>query len=310
MKQADDLLRQACAEIAREEADSFEQSLTRSANREAEELSRHHRLKALRVIQRHTKKPGQIRSLLLPLAAALIAVLGGALLSLRSSPPDALQQSQPPTEIMVQPYYTPETTGAFSSTAAPTPTVLPTEEAVIFPTVSPIIDNNPIAATTEPSNPTNTPTLSPTFTPLPIASPTPVPTAEPAPAPTPLPVSTPEPESTSLVPAGWQGEHFPTLLPPGFELASVTREDDCCTAAYTRYGQTLIFTEYNHARLIEAPKDADYEYIQVNGIVVLQARTDSGVTLTWEMDDHTLSLFTPQGDGIDIAESVEKISKP
>ena len=93
-------------------------------------------------------------------------------------------------------------------------------------------------------------------------------------------------------------------------MASVTREDDCCTAAYTRYEQLLTFTEYDHARLIETPKDADYEYIQVNGIVVLQARTESGVTLTWEMDDHTLSLFTPQGDGIDIAESVIKISEP
>ena len=304
MKQADDLLRQACAEIAREEADSFEQSLTRSASREAEEVYRWHRPKALRVIQRHTKKPGRTRSVFLPIAAALILVLGGALFSLRSSPPDAIQQSQPPAEIMIQPYYTPKSTGTFSSTAAPTPT----EEPTASPTSSPIIDPNPIVSTTVSIDPANTPTLSPTFTPLPTASPTPAPTAEPTPAPTPLPVSTPEP--ASLAPAGWLGEHFPTLLPPGFELASVTREDDCCTAAYTRYGQLLTFTEYDHARLIEAPKDADYNYIQVNGIVVLQARTDNGVTLTWDMDGHTLSLFTPQGDGIDIAESVIKISEP
>lgn len=306
MKQADDLLRQACGEIAREEADRFEQSLTRSASREAEEAYRHHRLKALRVIQRHTKKQGQTRSLLLPLAAALIAVLGGVLFSLRSSPPDAIQQSQPPAEILVQPYYSPEPTATLSPTAAPAPT----EEPAVSPTPSPIIDLNPIVSTTELSIPTNMPTSSPTFAPLPTASPTSVPTVEPTPTPTPLPVSTPTPEPASPVPAGWQGEYFPTLLPPGFELASVTREDDCCTAAYTRYGQLLTFTEYDQARLIEAPKDADYAYIQVNGIVVLQARTDNGVMLTWDMDGHTLSLFTPQGDGIDIAESVEKTSKP
>ena len=292
MKQADDLLRQACAEIAREEADSFEQSLTRSASREAEEAYRHHRLKALAVIKRRTGKPGH--SLFLPLAAALLIVLGGAVFSMRHSPNDMTEQTQPPAGITVQPFYTAEPTAApsptLSSAVAASPTVSPTKTPIIEKTSTIIPTETPFIS---PSS-----TLSPTFTPLPTETPAPVPTA------------TPEPDSASRIPAGWQGEHFPTLLPPGFELASVTREDDCCTAAYSRYGQLLTFTEYDHPRLIEAPENADYEYIQVNGIVVLQARTDNGVTLTWNMDGHTLSLFTPQGDGIDIAESVIKIPEP
>ena len=289
MKQADDLLRQACAEIAREEADSFEQSLTRSASREAEEAYRHHRLKALAVIKRHTGTSGH--PLLLPLAAALLIVLGGAVFSMRHSPKDMTEQIQPPSEITVQPFYTAE------PTAAPSPTLssVVTASSTPPPTEAPIIGQTPTAIPTETPFISPSPAPSTTFTPLPTEAPTPVPTA------------TPEPENASLVPAGWQGEHFPTLLPPGFELLSVTREDDCCTAAYTRYGQLLTFTEYDHTRLIEAPKDADYKYIQVNGFVVLQARTDNGVTLTWDMDGHTLSLFTPQGDGIDLAESVIKI---
>lgn len=291
MKQADDLLRQACVEIAREEADSFEQNLTRSASQEAEEAYRHHRLKALAVIKRHTEQKRSLRAFL-PIAAALLITLGGAVFSMRHSPKDMTEQTQPPSEITVQPFYTAE------PTAAPSPTLssVVMTSSTPSPTEAPIIEQSPTIIPTVTPFISPSPTPSPTFTPLPTEAPTSAPTA------------TPEPESASLIPAGWQGEHFPTLLQPGFELLSVTREDDCCTAAYTRYGQLLTFTEYDHPRLIEAPKDADYEYIQVNGFVVLQARTDNGVTLTWDIDGHTLSLFTPQGDGIDIAESVEKIS--
>ena len=56
MKQTDDLLREACAELAEEETDALEQSLNRTAIREAEEVYRHHRPKALRLIRRYTRK--------------------------------------------------------------------------------------------------------------------------------------------------------------------------------------------------------------------------------------------------------------
>ena len=304
MNQGDDLLRAALSEIAQEEADAFQQSLSRADSREAEEAYRQHRMKALRLIRQETKKQERNLSFLLPIAAALVVVLGGTLLSLRQSPPDTVEQTQLPAEISVQPYFSPE------------PTLAVVEASVTqTATIAPIITQTELPIATYTQNPTVIPNAPPTYSPLPTFTPspepTPVPTLAPspssAPTETPAPTEEPEPASASLIPAGWQGEHFLTLLPPGFELLSVTREDTSSTAAYTRYGQILTFTEYDGLQLIEAPKDADYTYIPVNGTAALRVETAEGVTLTWNQGGHTLSLFTPQGDGADLAASVEII---
>ena len=295
MKQTDDLLREACAELAEEETDALEQSLNRTAIREAEEVYRHHRPKALRLIRRYTRKAGTNAARMLPIAAALVIALGGVLLALRKPASDSIEQTQLPSEISVQPFYTDSgllsPTSMISSTTF-VPSTTPTE--VSFPTLLPIA--------------TDFSTVVPTLIPLPSRIPTQVPTPVPTFAPTATPQPAVSPTSASIAPTGWQGEHFPSLLPPGFELLSVSREDDGCTAAYTRYGQTLIFTEYDASHLIETPARADYSYIEINGETALQVKSEDGVTLTWSQDGHTLSLFTPQGDGIDIAQSVKKIT--
>ena len=294
VKKADDILREACAELADEEASQLEQSLNRTAIREAEEAYRHHRPKALRLIQQHMPKRNRGR-MLLPIAAALLIALGGALMALRKPASDSIEQTQLPSEISVQPFFTDPVLLSPTSILSST-TFVPSSTPIgaFIPTPIPLI--------------TATPTVIPTFSPLPTI--TPAQTATPAPTGTPVPSLAPTvpPAPASLVPPGWQGVHYPSLLPPGFELVSVTREEDCCTAAYHRYGQTLLFMEYDTTRLIEAPTDADYAYTQINGETALQVKTDEGVTLTWNQNGHTLSLFTPQGDGTDIAESVKKVT--
>ena len=305
MKRSDDLLREACAELAEEETEALEQSMNRTAIREAEEVYRHHRPEALRLIRRLTAKHSNRRSILLPLAAALVIALGGAMLSLGRPAADPVEQTQLPTEISVQPYYT-----------APIP-ILPTSTPDVFPTtfIPPPMPEETITTTSAQiiiDKPTQLPTYAPLATQEPTQPPTPAPTETPAPTSTPAPEILPIAAATDgpavPIPSGWQGEHFLCLLPPGFELVSVTREDESCTAAYERYGQTLIFTEYDALRLIEAPANADYAYIRIHGETALQVKTDGGVILTWNQDGHTLFLFTPQGDGTDIANSIKKIT--
>ena len=234
--------------------------------------------------------------MLLPIAAALVIALGGTLLALRKPASDSIESTQIPSEISVVPYLASPTpilsftTFILSSTPSEVPSPTPASIVTVSPTVSPTF--------------ASLPTIIPTQTPMPVPTETPLPTF----APTASPLAAVSPTPTSLVPPGWQGEYFPSLLPPGFELLSVTREDDCCTAAYSRYGQTLIFTEYDTARLVEASAGADYSYLQINEETALQVKSADGVTLTWNQDGHTLSLFTPQGDGTDIAESVKKVT--
>ena len=115
-----------------------------------------------------------------------------------------------------------------------------------------------------------------------------------------------EAPAEGLVPDGWQGAYFPAYLPPNNQLVSVTREEGCNTASYRRYNQMLIFTEYDSIQLIEAAPEAEVSYMDLDGRVVMQAQDKNGITLIWEQDGHTFTLFTTEDDGLDVAASVEK----
>ena len=231
MKREEELLRQALEELAQEETDELEGSLSRSEIRQAEDLYRHHRRTALSLIRRNTRKASSPVYTYLRIAAAVAVVVGLVVFSLNRSQPDNIIQVQPPTSSVV-PYYSPVPTDSPApiETAAPVtpePTVIPAEDSkeeqipteteiidlnrIISPTITPNITefqaslptNMPQATETPMEAPTSTPTLRPTDAPTDAPTealtekPSPVPTAEPtetpAPTPTAKPTATPEP---------------------------------------------------------------------------------------------------------------------
>ena len=339
MKNGEDLLRQACADLAREEADQLERGLNRAAIREAEEAYRRHRFKALALIRRNTRRQDE-KLIFLRVAAVLLVAAVAAYFSLRSSPPDNVELDQIPNTV-VQPYYTPmpEDTPVPYPTESPTPA--PTEEPSFVPLFTTFEENIREKETASPTetakikeiptisptvNPTQTPTLSPTATPSP--TPTPIPTATPTPGPTIVPTLAPTPKPTaaptaaptaspiaaaetaappSAIPSTWQGGYYPLDIPVDYRLVSITQEEGSQAAAYAWNGQTLIFTEYEGIRMVEAPKDAQITYVSVGGIPVLRMQDEFGVTLVWNRDGRTLSLFSSVTEPTSIAESVNKI---
>ena len=204
MKREEELLRQACALAAQEEADRLEKSLSRASIREAEAVYRRHRKKARALIARHTGGASRWQAVWRA-AAVAVALLGAVYLSLSRSSPDNVESSQAPSA-SVAPYY------------SPVPIVLP-EMRETFPTNTPekeeneslqttITDNNLEISTDLPTStpsavPTEAPSPTPTHSPAPTATPTPEPTATqtptPAPTPTLAPTFTPEPTLESTV---------------------------------------------------------------------------------------------------------------
>ena len=213
MKREEDWLREACDELAREETEQWEQSLTDKDLRKADALYRRHRRRALSLIRRGASEKSSARLWLR--AAAILLMLAGALyLSLRNPPEETVPQTQL-TAVTPAPYYSP----------APTSTPNP---ATIWDDLPTVLPNNPEITAETPTNmpspeptaaffPTSSPTISPTEAPSPTATaqPTPepapaltaVPTAEPTPTPTAVPTEQPIPAPT--VPLL---NHFPSIL--------------------------------------------------------------------------------------------------
>ena len=197
MKREEELLRQACAEIAQEEADQLERGLTPSDIRQAEQAYRRHRKKALSLIRRSAKTTRPIR-VYLSAAAAAAVIFAAVYVSLNHSAPDPVTVSQPPTA-SVAPYYSPVPTAEPS----PSPTSIPPTESPVFtdiPTTSPT--KTPNSATTELVSPTfgEAPEVTPTLTLVPTRTPSPAPTQTPAPTATPGPEETVTPGYDTLRP--------------------------------------------------------------------------------------------------------------
>ena len=222
MKREEELLRQAFEELAQEEADELESSLSRSEIRQAEDLYRRHRRTALSLIRKNTRKASSPVYTYLRIAAAVAVVIGLVIFSLNRSQPDNIIQVQPPTA-SVAPYYSPAPTDSptpieTSTPFTPEPTVIPAEdsqgetiptEAPIFdieetvsPTFTPNLTESPAALPTNISQATETPTEAPTSTPTlrptdaPTSAPTEAPTEKPSPVPTAEPTETPAPTPT------------------------------------------------------------------------------------------------------------------
>ena len=108
MKREEDWLKEACAQLAQEEADQMESSLTRSEIRQAEEAYRRHRGRALSLIARRTGQGGGWARYWT--AAAALLVIGLALyFSIRPESPDPVKLAQIPTA-SVAPSFSPAPT--------------------------------------------------------------------------------------------------------------------------------------------------------------------------------------------------------
>ncbi len=344
MKREEELLRQAFEELAQEEADELERTLSRSEIRQAEDMYRHHRRTVFNLIRKNTRQTKSSARVYLRIAAAVTVILAAVILSLNRTPPDSVILTQHPT-VSVAPYYSPAPTDSPMPTetvisvptaapVTPAPTIIPADDAdgeaiptkvpnqaeidtlsptytpytVILQSESPTFD--PLPSITETPSPTNTPTAEPTDAPTskPTAEPTPAPTADPSPAPTPV-VPTPEPVPTAAsVPDAWMGNYFPFSLPVNGS-STVESGDSWQRIIWHSGNQEWVFTEYNGDELLDVPENAGISYVQWDGIVALRMEDSSGVTLAWVQDGRSFSLRSAAGDELALAQSVKRIGE-
>lgn len=273
----DDSLRKALSEIAEEEADLFERSLTAEERHQAEALFRRHRKKALSLLARRTRGAGK-GAAFLRAAAAVLVILGGVLLALRQPPRD-ITPLAPAAGSSAAPFYTP----APSPAAAPSPTVIPT----VSPTAASFLTSAPT------KSPTNTPFIEPTSTPSPTQ--------------TPLPTQTPAAMQEASVPPAWQGAYFPGVLPAGYSLEGLETSNDADSAAYSNGDDRIVFTEYAILTSLPVPDGARVAYVQWGGGAALRSEKDGCVTYTWDQDGRSFSLTATDGkQAEEIARSVKR----
>lgn len=296
MKREEALLREACAQLAQEEADRLEHSLTDAEKRETEDMFRRHRRKADRIIARSTgsASAGSRAAIALRVAACLIFATGALVLGLRYR---AQLPPQTPLSGVLSPTPAPLYTAGPAQTDSPVPSAPPTEAPAPEATVSPT--EKPVFVITASPSPTSTPyfdendQLLPTVTPLPEEADVIPPTATPSPI---------------MSPDRWTGAHYPQQLPDGYTLATVNREEDSSVAAYTLEGRALIFTEYESSLTAAVPRQSRSSYIQLDsGVIALRIEEEEGVTLIWDQDGHTLSLYGEEADVLAIANSVVRL---
>ncbi len=267
MKRSEDLLKEACTQLALEETEALLRSLDEKTLEQADALYQRHRKEIFSLLS-HKKKKG---TAWLRAAACIALVIGGAYWALSHQPPDSVFLA-PVHTASLSPYFSasPTISPTFTFFASPIPTksAKPSETFFVSPTPSPV----------------------PTHTPLPSPTLTPAPTAEP-----------------SRIPAGWTGIYFPQI-PKGYELLSLESEENLLRAAYrAEDGHAMIFEEYASAEIIHMPENAQLSYVPLNGLIALQMKTETEITLVWEQEGRTLSLTAPASQALALAESVEKI---
>ena len=337
MKHEDDWLREACASLAQEEADQLEQGLTDAEIRQAEAAYRRHRKAGLSLIRRKSARSSAAPYL--KAAAVLALVIGAVSLSFRQAPLAKLPQAQPPTA-SVFPYFTDAPTIGPAAPPTDPPPTQPTERQDGLSTASPDHQVTPGAARVPTLRPMGGPDAAASETAVPLVQPTvflpatstPHPTATPSPSPAP---ALPEAENDNRLspPEGWTGNYFPDVRPSvlnstldnsgigsldtgdGFQTASYRFGDSAALTPDTDQPQVssvtgwdLRFTEYAASVIVSLPEDADVSYVRLaDGVIALRTEADGGVTLTWDQEGQTLSLFCSGGDPLEIARSVKKL---
>ncbi len=279
MSREEDVLREACAQLAQEETDQWERSLSRADLRQAEEAYRRHRRRALSLI-RHSARGGR-RDYPWLRAAAIAVILAGAVYFTLSKPPDETVPQGQPAAFTVVPYYSP----------VPSPSA---EAETIWESF-----------TTSPEITADNSTFIPTYTPY--KAETPLVSSTPSPTPTPAPTAAPSPGPAAAepaIPGEWTGSYFPMGLLAVDADPAVTRGEGWQQISWAGW----TFTEYADSRVLNAPADAVLSYVQWEDTVALRMETARGVTLAWVRDGRSLCLHAGEGDALDMAETVKKIS--
>ena len=290
-----DILEQALSELAARETQALEKQMTFSDMQTAKKMQLAHSKENLSLIRKHTRS---FRAAPFLRAAAAIAVVVGGLMLLRTSMPektDILTPATPSLSVQTNsPSATQEPFTVMNTASLPTPT--PFVDIVETFTATPV----PLPTVIPSPEPTAEPTVSPT------AIPTPQPTSTPSPAPTATPVVTATHAPAVQHPDGWQGSYFPGKNAGEWAL----KQPGGMTAVYD---DNYEFTEYDHiaSPLANGQEIDEYRYITINGVPALLTEDMAGqFTLTWDMDGHTLSLFSPDGEKetlLDIANSVIRL---
>lgn len=283
MHKQDTLLEQALFEIAAQETRTLEQCMTFADMQAAKRMQNEHKKDALALIRKHIKTFSAAPYL--RVAAVLVVLLGGLFL-LRSLPTE--KNILPPEVQHLQPLFThfpaeasptvnsglPTSTPIFGSDELPSPT--PTPQNTVFVPVN--TTHAPVLTPTPTLIPTATPTLAPTLTLIPTAPPTAAPTSE-----------------SAYYPDDWQGDYFPQAHNGQWAMKKGSNDDSNVAV----YDDSYEFAEYANQVILPVTdaEDCRFRYVSVNGVPALLTEDKAGrLTLTWDVEGRTLSLFTPIGD--------------
>lgn len=253
-KRGDALLEEALLKESEREVEALKSALDSDPflSRQVDDMYLSNRKKMADQIRRRLKKKRSMHRQMAALAAALVLAMAGSYRFLKPAPDDvALTQPTQSGGMATLPVYTP----------SPRPdTAAQTAPVTAAPTVTPPV------------------TAEPTFAP----APTPTPTAEPAPLATPSPTPA----------ARWQGRYLPKL-PETYRLTEVTAPDGGRAAHYqTEDGRRIVFTEYDAATIPGALPEGSYRYHAMeNGAVAFIHQGENGLTVTWDMQGQTFSLW-------------------
>lgn len=313
MNRSDELLREACAQIAEDETEALARHVSPALNREAEEMYRRHRRHVFRLIEKNSKKRSR-PAVWLRAAACFVLMAGVVFLALHQRQPDHNTPLSPGPSASIAPFTSdPADTSSPAATAETAPTV--TQPCVwSFSTQTPLP-----AATAEPTH-----TVTPNLTELPYASTavegTPAPLEAPEPdtnrapdeiteaiiLPTPAPTPQPVPTQAENGLECWPGLFFPAGMT--VQPEQITLADEYAVYTYADAHGLVSFTEYAAAALLSPVPNGAQQYVALNGVVALMETANGQTTLTWSMDGHTLVLTAPAEDAARIALTVGKIA--
>lgn len=295
MNRSDELLREACAQIAEDETDALARHASPALTREAEELYRRHRRHVFRLIEKNSKKHSR-PAVWLRAAACFVLMAGVVFLALHQRQPDHNIPLSPGPSASIAPFTAvPTATPAPAATAEPTPTVTPEPTELPYETaiseVTPVslnssvqyFNNEPAEINGEPEEITEAIIL-------------------PTPAPTPQPVPTQAENGLEC----WPGLFFPAGM--AIQPEQITLADEYAVYTYADAHGLVSFTEYAAAALLSPVPNGERQYVALNGVVALMETANGQTTLTWAMDGHTLVLTAPAEDAERIALTVGKIA--
>lgn len=269
VKHGDAWLEEALLKESEREVEALQAALDSDPflSRQVDDMYLSNRKKMADQIHRRLKKKRSMHWQMAALAAALVLVMAGSYRFLKPAPDDvALTRPTQSGGMATLPGFTP----------SPAPdTATPTAPVTEMPTATPPVTAEPAPTLTPTAEPTPTPTAAPTTEPTPPATPSPAPADQ------------------------WQGRYLPKL-PETYRLTAVTAVDGGRAANYqTEDGRRIVFTEYDTLTIPGALPEGSYRYHAMeNGVVAFIHQGEEGLTVTWDMQGQTFSLWGAEPEDV------------